>query len=206
MKQKRNARRKREPLLSDFMVSYHGALTPEVCQAIIDTFERDPRRKPSMTVAGIVEKGRSGTIAVMTDDPDWAELKVIVRAKTVECLHDYARRFSSIEFILKPEEIFLSPPVVEKLDPGQGFAWHIDSGPAGTARRFLAALTYLNTVEEGGHTEFPMQNKMLKPKQGTIVMFPPYWLFPHRGTPPAKEVKYKMTSYFMVPEREPFTV
>lgn len=104
-------------------------------------FERDPRRKPSMTAAGIVEKGRSGMISVMTDDPNWAELKAIVRAKTVECLHDYARRFSSIEFILKLDEIHLSPPVVEKLDPGQGFDWHIDSGPVGTARRFLAALT-----------------------------------------------------------------
>ena len=99
---------------------------------------------------------------------------------------------------------FAPTPVVEKLDPGQGFAWHIDSGPVGTARRFLSALTYLNNVDEGGFTEFPLQNTKLKPEQGMIVLFPPYWMFPHRGAPPTKETKYKMTCYFMVPERESF--
>ncbi len=204
MKRKRNAQQRREPLLRDFMVPYHGALTGDVCQAIIATFERDPNRQPSKTAAGVVEAGRSGSIVAMTDDPEWAELKEIVRTKTVECLHDYGARFSSIEFILKQEEIYLSPPVVEKLDPGQGFAWHIDSGPVGTARRFLSALTYLNNVDEGGFTEFPLQNTKLKPEQGMIVLFPPYWMFPHRGAPPTKETKYKMTCYFMVPERESF--
>jgi len=33
-----------------------------------------------------------------------------------------------------------------------------------------------------------------------MVLFPPYWMFPHRGAPPLREVKYKMTSYFLVPE------
>ncbi len=204
MKRKRTARRSGKPLLRDFIVPYHGALTADVCRSIIATFERDPRRQPSRTAAGVAEAGRSGTIVAMTDDPEWAELKETVRTKTVECLHEYATRFSSIEFILKREEILLSPPVVEKLDPGQGFAWHIDSGPIGTARRFLSALTYLNNVDEGGFTEFPLQNTMLKPRQGMIVLFPPYWLFPHRGIPPTQEIKYKMTSYFMVPERETF--
>ena len=128
MKRKRTARRRREPRLRDFIVPYRGALTGDVCRAIIATFERDPLRQPSKTAAGVAD-GRSGTIVAMTDDPEWAELKDIVRTKTVECLHEYGARFSSIELILKQEEIHLSPSVVEKLDPGQSFEWHIRFRP-----------------------------------------------------------------------------
>ena len=77
-------------------------------------------------------------------------------------------------------------------------------GPMGTYRRFLSVLTYLTDVNDGGRTEFPLQKKALQPRQGTMVLFPPYWMFPHRGAPPLREVKYKMTSYFMVPERAQF--
>lgn len=204
MKQEPTSQIREDPLLQGFIVPYEGALPAEVCQAIIATFEEDPRRTLSKTAAGAVEKVRSGTLIDMAGHPEWAELKKLVTAKTVECLHDYAKRFPAIEFILNHEEITLTPPLVERLDPGQGFAWHIDSGPMGTARRFLSALTYLNTVEDAGATEFPWQRTRLKPKRGTIVLFPPYWLFPHRGTPPKREKKYKMTCYFMVPERPEF--
>ena len=137
----------------------------------------------------------------MAGHPEWSELKKIVTTRTVECLHDYAKRFASINFILMKEEIFLSPPVIERVDPGQGFDWHIDAGPLGTSRRFLSVLTYLKNVEKGGVTEFPLQKTALKPRQGTIVLFPPYWLFPHRGVSPVRDTKYAMTAYFMVPER-----
>ncbi len=206
MRQKPTARRAKEPSLREFIVPYAGALSDDTCRAIIATFEEDPRRRPSLTAAGAVEAVRSGSLIDMAGHREWAELKEIVTAKASECLHDYAKRFPAIEFILTREEISLSPPMVERLDPGQGFAWHIDSGPLGTARRFLSALTYLNTVEEAGATEFPWQNMALKPRQGTMVLFPPYWLFPHRGVPPKREVKYKMTCYFMVPERTDFEI
>ena len=37
-----------------------------------------------------------------------------------------------------------------------------------------------------------------------MVLFPPYWMFPHRGAPPLREVKYNVTTYFMLPERSQF--
>ncbi len=185
----------------DFIVGYPGALTADVCRDIIARFEADPRRQASRTAAGVAEGGRTGAQVDMAGHPEWAEIKKIVTAKTIECLHDYARRFSSLEFILTTGEISLSPPVIERVDPGQEFAWHIDSGPLGTSRRFLSALTYLNDIEHGGATEFPLQGAALQPQRGTIVLFPPFWLFPHRGAPPTDETKYKMTAYFMVPDQ-----
>ncbi len=185
----------------DFIVSYPGALSAEVCRTIIEEFEADRRKRASKTASGTSGGGRTGAQLDMAGHPEWAELKKIVTDKTVECMHDYAKRFSSLEFILRSEEVTLSPPVIERVEVGQGFDWHIDSGPLGTARRFLSALTYLNDVDDGGKTEFPLQGAALRPERGTIVMFPPYWLYPHRGAPPAAAAKYKMTAYFMVPEK-----
>ncbi len=189
---------------ADFIVAYPRALSAEVCRGIIEKFEGDRRKRASKTASGTSGAGRSGEQLDMAGHAEWAELKKIVTDKTIECLHDYAKRFSSLEFILKSEEITLSPPVIERVEPGQGFDWHIDSGPLGTARRFLSALTYLNDIDEGGKTEFPLQGAALRPEQGTIVMFPPFWLFPHRGAPPTTATKYKMTAYFLVPDKAQF--
>ena len=199
--QDRPARPGQTPSLGDFIVAYPGALTAEVCETIIAMFERDPHQRVSTTSAGVVEGGRTGMQVDMARRPEWAELKDIVTAKAIECLHDYARRFAAIEFILTADESFLSPPVIERFNPGQGFSWHIDSGPFGTAPRFLTSLTYLNDVENGGATEFPLQVAALQPSQGTIVLFPPYWLYPHRAAPPTDKAKYKITAHFMVPEQ-----
>jgi hypothetical protein len=196
---------RREVALGDFIIPYHGGLPADICERIIEAYGRDPTRQASKTAAGIVAPGRSGETVVMKG-PGWAELREIVNAKAVECLHDYAKRFTSIEFILQQDEAILSPPVIEKIAPGQGFNWHIDSGPMGTARRFLSVLTYLKDVNDGGRTEFPMQNKALQPRQGTMVFFPPYWMFPHRGAPPVSEIKYNLTSYFMVSEQKQFEI
>ena len=138
----------------------------------------------------------------MAGHPEWADLKKTVTDKLVQCLHDYAGRFQAIEYILKYEEIELSPPVIERADPGQGFDWHIDSGPHGTARRFLSALMYLNDIDQGGRTDYSMQGLSVTPRRGTLVMFPPYWMYPHRGVPPTKEPKYKLTAYFMITDRD----
>ncbi len=191
--------------LGDFIIPYHGGLPTDICERILEAYGRDPTRQPSKTAKGIVAPGRSGEMVIMKG-PGWAELREIVNAKAVECLHDYAKRFTSIEFILQQDEAIISPPVIEKIAPGQGFKWHIDSGPMGTYRRFLSVLTYLKDVNDGGRTEFPMQNKALQPRQGTMVLFPPYWMFPHRGVPPVSEIKFNLTNYFMVPEQKQFEI
>lgn len=186
----------------DFIVAYQGALSAEICRDIIARFEASAARYESVTAAG-ARPGRRGTMVNMSSDPSWTDLKQAVTDKTVACLHDYAERHQGIRFILNLEQIFLSSPVIERYAPSQGFNWHIDSGPRDTMARFLSALTYLNDVDEGGYTEFPLQQLKIQPKAGTIVMFPPYWLFPHRGAPPLREPKYKMTAYFTIAQNRP---
>ena len=56
---------------------------------------------------------------------------------------------------------------------------------------------YLNTVEEGGETEFLYQSMRVKPEQGTLLIHPGGFTHTHRGNPPLKGVKYFMNTWII---------
>jgi hypothetical protein len=68
------------------------------------------------------------------------------------------------------------------------------------APRFLALLFYLNTVIEGGETEFMNLNVVVPPKAGSVMVFPPFWMFPHAGRTPRSNDKYVLGTYLHYPE------
>ena len=73
------------------------------------------------------------------------------------------------------------------------FKLHVDQGDQETATRFLAFLFYLNDSEAG--TEFPEYNLTVEAKKGRVTMFPPMWMYPHRGIMPTLKNKYIMSTY-----------
>jgi hypothetical protein len=73
------------------------------------------------------------------------------------------------------------------------FDTHVDVADYSSARRFLSFFWYLNDVEEGGETEFAFDT--IKPKKGSLVIFPPLWMFPHKGNPPISGPKYLLSTY-----------
>jgi len=99
--------------------------------------------------------------------------------------------------------VTLDFPVIKKysVNGNHRFDDHVDVGDLTSSSRFLAVLFYLNTVEEGGETVFPQIDRTIKPKQGTVLVFPPYWMFKHRGNPPVNKDKYIITSYFRYGEK-----
>jgi prolyl 4-hydroxylase len=76
------------------------------------------------------------------------------------------------------------------------FGWHTDVGDKPSASRYLVMFTYLNDVEEGGETEFQSNFEFtVKPVCGRMVVFPPMWMFPHRGKKPVSGPKYILSTY-----------
>lgn len=59
---------------------------------------------------------------------------------------------------------------------------HVDSFPGGTVGdRVLACVIYLNTVDYGGETHFPLHEVKIQPKAGRIVLFPATWTHLHES-------------------------
>lgn len=74
------------------------------------------------------------------------------------------------------------------------FKTHVDIGDAATSTRFLNMFCYLNDVEHGGETKFPFLELSFKPKRGSLLIFPPYWFFPHSGEKPVSCAKYLLAT------------
>ncbi|MFV1998060.1 MAG: 2OG-Fe(II) oxygenase [Acidiferrobacterales bacterium] len=57
-------------------------------------------------------------------------------------------------------------------------------------------MVYPNDVDEpGGETEFLYQDIKVKPKEGTLVLFPPFWTHEHRAVTVKNGTKYIATTW-----------
>ncbi|HSW52577.1 MAG TPA: 2OG-Fe(II) oxygenase [Sulfuricaulis sp.] len=85
---------------------------------------------------------------------------------------------------------------MQRYRPGEYYHWHVDGGPGEFSQRQLVAIWYLNDVEgPGGETEFPLQEVLVKPEEGKLVLFPPFWTHIHRAVEMQKGVKYIATTW-----------
>lgn len=102
--------------------------------------------------------------------------------------------YKFIDHRVFPQEFLLENLKIKKyFDKNDEFDTHVDVADYATARRFLSFMFYLNDVDDGGETKF--SSLSIKPEKGKLVIFPPLWMFPHRGEPPLKGSKYIMSTY-----------
>lgn len=85
---------------------------------------------------------------------------------------------------------------MQKTNLREGYhVWHYESANRELSCRLLTWMLYLNDVEEGGETEFLYQSMRVKPKQGTLLIWPAGFTHTHRGNPPLSNTKYIVTGW-----------
>jgi prolyl 4-hydroxylase len=90
------------------------------------------------------------------------------------------------------------PVNIQHYAPHEGFhAWHCErsSATAMYAARHLVFMTYLNTVEDQGETEWWYQQLKIKPRKGLTVVWPSSWTHMHRGITSPTEHKWIITGW-----------
>ena len=108
------------------------------------------------------------------------------------CVNQYADEYS----ILSKNNFLLFDVKAKKFPIGGGFHdWHYETMSRNSVSRSFVIQMYLNTIEEGGETEFLYVNKRVKAKQGRVVIFPAGYTHTHRGNPPIGKDKYLVTSW-----------
>ena len=79
--------------------------------------------------------------------------------------------------------------------------WHSEIYPRSpnceTLHRVLLFMFYMNTVAEGGETEFKYQNKKISPVAGRMVIAPAGFTHTHKGHVPVSEDKLILTSWVL---------
>lgn len=93
-------------------------------------------------------------------------------------------------------------PRIKRYEPNQGvFDWHIDAADQLSSKRVIVMFWYLNDVKEGGETLFDIGEEIaIKPKAGSVCIFPPTWNYPHKGATPISNPKYCISSYVWLPK------
>lgn len=80
-------------------------------------------------------------------------------------------------------------------DQPHKFNTHSDAWSVESSTRQISVIIYLNDVEDGGETKFVYNNITIKPKKGTILMFPSNFCYMHEGCKPVSEDKYIIVSW-----------
>jgi hypothetical protein len=178
--------------LNDFIRVYDNALEPSVCDFIIDFFEKNTdkhervenNKKPNFTQLNLTDNSK------VTEKINNIHNYLI--SKVYEYKKQYYNLFNDVCF---PQEHNFEQFRIKKYFPEKEdqFDTHVDVLDHSSSRRFLSFLWYLNDVNVGGETVF--ENMSIKPKRGSMIIFPPVWLFVHKGNPPVSNIKYIMSTY-----------
>jgi len=189
-----------------FIKVYDDLIRPEDCDVAVEFFKEENKFQKTFTrvqAEGASFTFKSDTSAEINGDnykdvfakgPKLKSLFVNLN----NALRVYTSETKILEHVACPE-IHWEPSKIQRTLPGGGYhVWHVEK--SGTSldqlKRVLAYTLYLNDVEEGGETEFLIQNMRVKPKKGRVCFFPAHFPYLHRGNPPLSEEKYIMTSWF----------
>jgi hypothetical protein len=188
--------------LKDLVKVYDGVIDKQFCQNIIDKFEEDKHlqeyhdrdQKPTFTQINITQYLAKEADDGNLNDP-WSEHHALIQNATAYAVREYQRDLNIQEEF--PEQYALEQIRIKRyLNNGsEQFKEHVDVGDYNSARRFLVFFLYLNDVEVGGETSFPSLDLHIQPKCGSILVFPPLWMYPHEGRLPVSGDKYIVGSY-----------
>ena len=179
---------------------FENALPIAECNKLIDYFEEMKKLNNTMTRQQLNDfKAHEKSDETLFMLEDMRVLRPMTTTATVfltkfwECYREYASVYS---VLLDVQTHGIMNMHLQRTLPGQGYhVWHFENANVMTSNRVTAFSVYLNTVEQGGETEFLHQGFRAMPKAGTILIWPPTYTHTHRGNPPLSGPKYLLTGW-----------
>ena len=194
MIQKANLPPLRELAPGSFVFAVDRALPLDVCAEMIRRFEADTEHQ----YAGRIGQQASHDAAVKRT----TDLAISAHAQWRDIDRQLHRSLGLAVAAFRERFPFFRGPFkdvgynMQRYLPGEYYHWHIDGGSHQFAQRQLVALWYLNDVPgPGGETEFRHQGLKVRPRAGTLVLFPPFWTHEHRAVTVREGVKYIATTW-----------
>lgn len=181
---------------SDLIWSKPNALTSDFCSHLIQKFEADSRKHQGTVGFDRVDRSiKSSMDLKISLLSDWEEEDQIFFKSLSPAIQDYAK-YCAEEFNLPvlSSDTEDSGYQIQRTKPGEFYDWHHDFFIVNHQSRILTYIWYLNTITEGGYTEFSDGTK-IQPETGKLLIFPSTWTYVHRGYPPEYQTKYICTGW-----------
>jgi hypothetical protein len=177
-----------------FIYQIPRALPADVCREIIRRFEeRSDEQYPGRIggAAAAEASVKKTTDLFISGRADWTDLDAHLRRSLGDALRGLIALYPFFA-VNRFKDLGYN---IQRYRPGEYYHWHVDSGPGEFMSRQLVALWYLNAVAAGGETEFALQGVSVKPEEGKLVLFPPFWTHIHRAVTVERGVKYIATTW-----------
>jgi Rps23 Pro-64 3,4-dihydroxylase Tpa1-like proline 4-hydroxylase len=179
---------------NSFIYEVKNALPKDVCQEMIRRFEKhDDEQYIGRIGQGAAEDNsiKRSTDLVISGKPHWKDLDQALFRSLGAVIKQFRETYPYFGGPFKDMGY-----AIQRTNPGEFYHWHIDGGSHEFSHRQLVAVWYLNDVPgPGGETEFKFQNVKIKPEQGKLVLFPPFWTHEHRGVTLESGIKYIATTW-----------
>lgn len=189
---------------------YENILSATICDEIITKFDNDQRRLKGVVGSPEFGGGVRTNVKISTDlqisklartDQSWKRYVDIVGNAYMGAISKYSEDVTSMRYLVG--KMGITGFQIQCYPPSKGhYTEHVDANSMMASLRVLSGVIYLNTLEEGGETSFPYQDKKIKPVQGSIAIFPSNFAFPHEALNPIKKPKYIIATWLAFSAKE----
>ena len=190
----------------DFIGIYDESVPIDLCNVFVENWEMAQKNR---TIIDLNKENKTGiTDQVRKDIRDDEVAFVGPLTSTIypkppvqayfdflqECFNCYVERYS-IKF--EGGAIYNDIFKIHKVKKTEGYhKWHYERGTPSSMDRLMAYMTYLETPEKGGETEFLHQSLRVEPVVGRTLIWPAGFTHMHRGNPPLDGEKMYIDGWF----------
>ena len=186
--------------MNNYILTFDNNLDTEFCDLLINKFESDNNKFRGRVAGGIAKTDVKNTydLSVSTSEK-WKKEDKILSEKISNAIKDYENKIinnNNNNQLCKALSILYNYNImdrgykIQKYIKNEGFyKWHHDFVYSQHGVRVFTFIWYLNDVDIGGETEF-IDGTKIKPKKGTLLIFPSDFTYIHRGIKPISHDKY----------------
>ena len=180
-----------------FIEQYY--IKKKVCNDLVKFFkttsDKGPGRvwhKGDMNVNKSIKQSTETSFYPTSPHPLFVNYKIELK----KCVEKYKKRWPRCDKVAS--YAMTESCNIQHYKPGEGYhKWHCErvGSKLPSSTRHLVFMTYLNSVKQGGETEWLHQKLKVKAEIGKTVIWPSDWTHTHRGITAKKEHKYIITGW-----------
>ena len=193
--------------ISKFIYYKEGVFSDEYCDMLVNLFdkkEQDNQTEVGSMMGGINFDVKNTTELNLYNFPDLVNHENFFSVLNHHLSNEFLGNLPFHHTFPAENKIFPGSNTyetcqIQKYKKGEGHysSWHIEIENLGSSKRVFSMIVYLNDVYEGGETQFLYPGISVKPKKGSLVIFPSAYPFVHRGVKPVSNDKYIIATWII---------
>lgn len=177
---------------------FEGLLDVALCSHIIQIAECSHFEQAGIEIATVKTQIRSNEILYLSDTNSLLQSTNQLLINRIYIIQQTLYQIYSVNFSQ------IETCSILRYQSGQFYKRHVDNlllssrrdeAAQGVPTRDVSIVGYLNDNFAGGETFFDRQNLKVKPRQGSVLVFPSYYTHPHQSLPVITSCKYAFTSW-----------